>query len=132
MAINLYETMFVLKPTLTPEETQARIAFVKDVITSQGGEIVAVEDWGSKKLAYKVQKFDRGYYYIAYFKAEGKSILELERVYTITEDVIKFMTVKYAKQAEVKAWNQMVEKANNKGKAKEAPKEQPQETTQEA
>ena len=70
MAQNLYETMFVLKPTLTPEETQARINFVKEVITSQGGEIVAVDEWGSRKLAYKVEKFDRGYYYIAYFKAE--------------------------------------------------------------
>ena len=94
MAQNLYETMFVLKPTLTPEETQARINFVKEVITSQGGEIVAVDEWGSRKLAYKVEKFDRGYYYIAYFKAEGKAILELERVYTITEDVIKHMIVK--------------------------------------
>ena len=44
MAQNLYETMFVLKPTLTPEETQARINFVKEVITSQGGEIVAVDE----------------------------------------------------------------------------------------
>lgn len=114
MAQNLYETMFVLKPTLTPEETEAKINFIKDVITSQGGEIVATEDWGNKKLAYKVQKFDRGYYYIIYFKAEGKSILELERIYTITEDVMKFMTLKYQKQAEVKAWNAMVEKANAK------------------
>jgi small subunit ribosomal protein S6 len=114
MAQNLYETMFILKPTLTPEETQARINFIKDVITSQGGEIVATEDWGNKKLAYKVQKFDRGYYYVAYFKSEGKVVLELERIYTITEDVIKFMTLKYQKQAEVKAWNTMVEKANAK------------------
>lgn len=106
--------MFVLKPTLTPEETQARIAFVKDVITNQGGEIIAVEDMGSRKLAYKVEKFDRAYYYVIYFKTEGKALLELERIYTITEDIIKFMTLKYTKQAEVKAWNQMVEKANAK------------------
>ncbi len=119
MAQNLYETMFVLKPTLTPEETAAKIAFIKEVITSQGGEIVAVEDWGSKKLAYKVEKFDRGYYYVIYFKAEGKSILELERIYTITEDIIKFMTLKYTKKAEVKAWEQMVEKTKAKASAKQ-------------
>lgn len=68
----------------------------------------------SMLLKYKVEKFDRGYYYIIYFKAEGKSLLELERIYTITEDVMKFMTLKYAKQAEVKAFNGMVEKANAK------------------
>jgi len=122
--MNLYETMFVLKPTLTPEETAAKIQMIKDVVTGQGAEICAVEDWGSKKLAYKVQKFDRGYYYVMYFKAEGKAILELERVYNVTEDIIKFMTLKYEKKAEVKAWNQMVDKASGKKTApaaKEAP-----------
>jgi small subunit ribosomal protein S6 len=115
--MNLYETMFVLKPTLTPEETQAKIQMIKDVLTSQGAEICASEDWGSKKLAYKVEKHDRGYYYITYFKAEGKSILELERVYKVTEDIIRFMTLKYEKKVEVKAWNQMVDKANGKKSA---------------
>jgi small subunit ribosomal protein S6 len=115
--MNLYETMFVLKPTLTTEETQAKIQMIKDVLTAQGAEICASEDWGSKKLAYKVEKHDRGYYYITYFKAEGKSILELERVYKVTEDVIKFMTLKYEKKVEVKAWNQMVDKANGKKNA---------------
>jgi small subunit ribosomal protein S6 len=115
--MNLYETMFVLKPTLTTEETQARVQMIKDVLTSQGAEICATEDWGTKKLAYKVEKHDRGYYYITYFKAEGKSILELERVYKVTEDVIRFMTLKYEKKVEVKAWNQMVDKANGKKSA---------------
>ena len=68
-----------------------------------------------------MQKFDRGYYFVAYFKAEGKAVLELERVYNVTEDVIKFMTLKYEKKAEVKAWNQMVDKANGKKPAQAAP-----------
>ena len=100
--MNLYETMFVLKPTLTPEETQAKIQLFKDLIVAQGGEIAGSEDWATKKLAYKVQKFDRGYYFVNYFKAPGKAILELERVYKVTEDVIKFMTLKYEKKVEVK------------------------------
>lgn len=122
--MNLYETMFVLKPTLTPEETQVKIQMIKDVIIAQGGEIAAVEEWGSKKLAYKVQKFDRGYYYVSYFKAPGKAITELERIYKVTEDVIKFMTLKYEKKVELKAWQQMVDKANGKKSAAEAPKEE--------
>jgi len=120
--MNLYETMFVLKPTLTPEETQAKIQMIKDVITSQGGEIAGVEDWGNKKLAYKVQKFDRGYYFVCYFKSAGKAILELERIYKVTEDVIKFMTLKYEKKVELKAWHAMVDKSNGKKPTAEAPK----------
>ena len=121
--MNLYETMFVLKTTLTPEETQAKIQLFKDLIVAQGGEIAGVEDWGNKKLAYKVQKFDRGYYFVCYFKAPGKAILELERVYKVTEDVIKFMTLKYTKKVETKAWQAMVDKANGKKPAAESPKE---------
>lgn len=122
--MNLYETMFVLKSTLTPEETQAKIQLFKDLIVAQGGEIAGFEDWGTKKLAYKVQKFDRGYYFVCYFKAPGKAILELERVYKVTEDVIKFMTLKYTKKVETKAWQQMVDKANGKKTVAETPKEE--------
>lgn len=120
--MNLYETAFVLKPTLTPEETQARVKMFKDIIVNQGGEICAVDEWGSRKLAYKIEKYERGYYVIVYFKAPGKAILELERVYTITEDVLRFMNVKYQKQAEIKAWQKMIDKANGKAEAKSEPK----------
>jgi small subunit ribosomal protein S6 len=120
--MNLYETAFILKPTLTPDETQARIAMFKDIITNQGGEICAMDEWGSKKLAYKIEKFERGYYVIIYFKAPGKAILELERVYTITEDILRFITIKYSRQAEIKAWQKMADKANGKSEAKSEPK----------
>jgi small subunit ribosomal protein S6 len=114
--------MFVLKPTLTPEETQAKIQMFKDLLVAQGGEIAGVEDWGTKKLAYKVEKFDRGYYFVCYFKAPGKAVQELERVYKVTEDIIKFMTLKYTKKVETKAWQAMVDKSNGKKPSAEAPK----------
>jgi len=116
--MNLYETAFILKPILTPEETQARIAMFKDIIVNQGGELCATDEWGSRKLAYKIEKFERGYYVIIYFKAPGKALLELERVYTITEDILRFMTIKYSRQAEIKAWQKMVDKASGKHEPK--------------
>lgn len=108
-----YETMFILKPTLTPEETQARIEFFKSVITREGGEISAIEDWGVKQLAYRIDnKYDRGYYFVIYYKAPPSLIIELERNMRVTEDVLRFLIVKYERQVELKAWNKMVEKAN--------------------
>ncbi len=106
-----YETLFVLKPTLTDEEKKAKFEFIKDVITNNGGEIVATEDVGVRKLAYPIQKFERGHYYIIYFKAPSQTVRELERIYRITEDVIRFLTIKYETHKDIRAWEKMVERA---------------------
>lgn len=117
-----YETMFIVKPTLTPEETQARIEFVKETLTKNGAEIVTTEDWGTRHLAYEIEKHKRGHYYVIYFKTEPSSIPELERIYNITEDIIRFIVIKYESKKEVTAWQDMVNKAN-KPKDVPAPRE---------
>ncbi len=106
-----YETLFVLKPTLTEEEAKAKFEFIKDVIKNNGGEIVATEDIGVRKLAYPIEKFERGHYYIIYFKAPASAVRELERIYRITEDVIRFLTIKYETKKDIQAWEKMVERA---------------------
>ncbi len=109
-----YETLFVLKPTLTEEETASQIAKVKDVIAKNGGELLAADDMGMRKLAYPVEKHNRGYYTVLFYKSEGTLIKELERNLRINEEVIKFLTVKYVKQKELAQFNKLVESANKK------------------
>jgi small subunit ribosomal protein S6 len=109
-----YETLFVVKPTLTDEETAAQIAKIKDIVAQNGGELLATNDMGMRKLAYPVEKNDRGYYTVLFYKAEGTLINELERNLKISEDVIKFLTVKYVKQKELTQFNKLVEAANKK------------------
>ena len=77
--MNHYETLFVVKPTLTDEETKAQIEKNIAIITDNGGEIVAIDDMGMRKLAYPVEKNERGYYTVAYYKAPATLIAELER-----------------------------------------------------
>jgi small subunit ribosomal protein S6 len=100
--------MFLIKPTLTEEEISAKVAFIKEVIEKNGGTIAACDEVGMKKLAYKVEKFDRGYYYVIYFEAPTALNKELERIYRITEEIIRFIIVKFEKQAEQRAWDKMV------------------------
>ncbi len=114
-----YETLFVLKPTLTEEEAKAKFEFIKDVIQNNGGEIVATEDIGVRKLAYPIEKFERGHYYIIYFKAPSHTVRELERIYRITEDVIRFLTIKYETKKDIQAWEKMVERAKKLSGQKE-------------
>lgn len=109
-----YETLFVVKPTLTDEETAAQIAKIKDIIAKENGELLATDDMGMRKLAYQVEKNDRGYYTVLFYKAEGTLIQELERNLKINEDVIKFLTVKYTKQKELAQFNKLVESAGRK------------------
>jgi len=109
-----YETLFVVKPTLTDEETAAQIAKIKDILTKEGAELLATDDMGMRKLAYPVEKNDRGYYTVLFYKGEGTVINELERNLKINEEVIKFLTVKYVKNKELTQFNKLVDAANKK------------------
>ncbi len=109
-----YETMFIVKPTLTEEETQAQIELVKSNIEKNGGEIVACDDMGTRPLAYEIEKNKRGYYFVAYFKAPTASILELERNYRINENILRFIFIKYENKKEIAAWTKMSDEAAKK------------------
>ena len=110
--MNCYETLFVVKPTLTEEEIASQITKVKDVLAKEGAELVATQDMGMRRLAYPVEKNNRGYYTVLYFKAAGAVIQELERNLRNNEDIIKFLTVKYTKQREVAQFDKLVAAAN--------------------
>lgn len=116
--IRHYETMFIIKPTLTDEETVAQIDLVKSIIEKNGGEIVAADDIGSKQLAYEIEKHKRGHYYLAYFKAPTESILEIERNYRINENIIRFIFIKYESKKDISAWTKMSDDAAKKTAAK--------------
>jgi len=115
--MNHYETLFVVKPTLTDEETKAQIEKTIAIITDNGGEIVAIDDMGMRKLAYPVEKNERGYYTVVYYKAPGEIIAEFERQMRYNEDILKFMTVRYAKKKEIAQFDKQVEAALKKNKA---------------
>ena len=107
-----YETLFVVKPTLTEEEIAATITKVKDILAKEGAELVGTNDMGMRKLAYPVEKHARGYYTVLFYKAEGTIINELERNLKISEDVIKFLSVKYSKNKELTQFDKLVAAAN--------------------
>ena len=132
--MNNYETLYVLKPTLTDEETAANIAKIEEILVREGAEILATNKMGMRKLAYPVEKNERGVYTIVYFKAEGTVINELERNLKFNEEVIKYLTVRYTKQKEVAQFEKLVTAANvvkEEPKTEEAPKEEVAPATEE-
>lgn len=87
-----YETMFILKPNTEEESRNAIIEKFKNII-SDGGEVISVDDWGLRKLAYEIQKVKDGYYYLVNFNATNEVILELERNYRIMDAVMRFIVI---------------------------------------
>ena len=102
-----YELLFILKPTLTEDEVKVKADFIKEIITKNGGEIANVFEMGTRKLAYKIEKYERGTYFVIYFKAPTQLIAELVRNLRITEEVIRFLPVKYENKKEIAAWEKL-------------------------
>lgn len=91
-----YETLFVLKPTLNEDENKALIGRIKNVINEEG-KVEDVEEWGVKRLAYKIQnKYREGYYVLINFEAAKPCLDSLNHVFRITEDVIRDIITKRA------------------------------------
>lgn len=112
-----YELLVVLKPTLTVEELQAKQTFLKEILEKNGAVIAAKQEMGTRKLAYQIDKFERGTYVVFYFTAPTAAIAEVERIIRITEEFIRFMTVKFENQKELRFWNKQVEKLTKKSEA---------------
>lgn len=110
-----YENLVIVKPTLTAEEIQATLSAVEEVITSNGGEIAATSPMGMRKLAYPINKNERGYFYVIYYSIAPAAIAEIERRFRINEDLLRFVTIKYDSKREVTAFEGLVEKAKKAG-----------------
>ena len=91
--MNKYESVIIINPNVDEEGIKALISRFSDLINTDG-KVEKVDELGKKKLAYDVKKFKEGFYAVFYFEANSDLISELERNYRITDEVIKFMTVK--------------------------------------
>lgn len=89
-----YETIFILDPDLEDEKILSVVEKIKGIITQTQGEIIKVEDWGKRKLAYTVKKKLRGHYYLIYFSGSPVLVAELERNFRVMDAVIKFQSVR--------------------------------------
>jgi small subunit ribosomal protein S6 len=90
----LYEVMFIVRPDVAEEDIDKLIAGFTTTVTNGGGVVKSAEKMGRRKLAYLVRKFADGFYVLLTVEAEGPVVLELERRLRVTEQVIKFITVR--------------------------------------
>ena len=101
--MNRYETIFIINPDLGEDEVQNVVTKFTGIISSQNGVQLKLEDWGRRRLAYKIEKFSQGYYILADFAGMPAGVAELERNLKIDDRIIRFLSVKTGENVNVEA-----------------------------
>lgn len=91
--MNKYETVFIINPNVEETGVKSLIEKFSNLINNDG-KVEKVEELGMRKLAYEIKKHKEGYYVVITFEANPELIRELERIYRITDEVIKFIVIK--------------------------------------
>lgn len=91
--MNKYESIIIINPSLEEQGIKDVITKFTDLINSDG-KVENVDEMGRRKLAYEINKHSEGYYVVYTFEANPEFITELERIYRITDSVMKFITIR--------------------------------------
>ena len=97
--MNQYETVFILTPVLSDQQMKEAVEKYQTYLTDNGAEIINVENWGLKKLAYNIEKKSTGFYAMIEYKADPQLIAKYELQMRRDERVIRYLTVKNEKHA---------------------------------
>lgn len=89
-----YETIYIANPNLEDDALKEVVAKFSDIIEKKRGSIVKIDDWGKRKLAYEVKRFDKGHYVLLDFCGFPEALTELERNLKLDDRILKYMTVK--------------------------------------
>jgi small subunit ribosomal protein S6 len=89
-----YELMYILKPDLGEEQTQADIERFNDALIAQDSTIIKVDKWGRRKLAYEINNLTEGFYMVVTFEGSGDVSNEITRVLKIHDDVVRSIVVR--------------------------------------
>jgi len=117
-----YETIAIIDPDLPDEERAGVLERTTDLIPKEGGFLVMLDEWGTRKLAYEIKKKVRGYYVRIDYCGMGSLVDEIERFFRIDDKVLKFMTVLLEKDADVENIKEEMVLAKSEAEAEAARK----------
>lgn len=94
-----YETVFILTPVLSDEQTKEAINSYKKLLKELEAKVVYEESWGLKKLAYSIKKKNTGFYYFFQIEAPGEAISQIELAFKRDERILRYLTIHLDKHA---------------------------------
>lgn len=89
-----YETMYILRPDIPEEEVESHVTKYRDLVVEAGGEVLDNQMRGKRRLAYPIAKHREGIYVQLNHNGDGQQVAPLERAMRLSEDVIRYLTVK--------------------------------------
>jgi len=92
--MRLYETAFLIAPNLPEEEVEELLKKMEDVVSKKKGKMLNVDNWGKRKMAYSINKFEEATYIFFLYEGNPDIPAELERRFKQTEAIIRFLTIK--------------------------------------
>ena len=92
--MRIYEELFIVKPDAPDEEVDQFVEQLRTQLTAAGATVDKIDKWGKRRLAYKVDKYREGNYFLFQFSAGPEAVKELERRLRVSDVVIKFLTVR--------------------------------------
>ena len=105
-----YEMVYILRPTMSDDETKAAIEKVNSSVEKFGGEVLLIDKWGKRQLAYQINDYDKGYYVLEYIRTNERDFVKnMENFFRINEDVIRFLLFRL-KPSEVKELKEKLSK----------------------
>tara|TARA_B000000460_G_scaffold4023_1_gene2771 strand:+ start:365 stop:1048 length:684 start_codon:yes stop_codon:yes gene_type:complete len=91
--MRLYEVVYILDPALEESAITAKLDQLHQLATSKGGEVSAIDHWGTRQLAYPINKLSRGYYVAAHLTAVPEALPEYERMLKLDDDIVRYLLV---------------------------------------
>lgn len=89
-----YETVFLVSPNLSEEDTEALIKQMEDVVAKKKGKLIDKDEWGKRRLAYPIQKFEEAFYVLFHYEGTSEIPDELERRFKQSDTILRYLTVK--------------------------------------
>ena len=110
--MRLYETIFITHPDLSKENLFELQEKLNSIMTSLKGDLIKLDDWGTKKLGYGIRKNTRGHYFLLDYLAAPDLVRELERNLRLNDGILKFQTVRIGDQIPPEAAKSLKEEAS--------------------
>ncbi|MCI7222347.1 MAG: 30S ribosomal protein S6 [Firmicutes bacterium] len=88
-----YEVMYIVNASVEEEKRVALIENLHNIITTAGGSIVKVDEWGLRDFAYEIEGMTKGYYVVTTFTADNAGVKEFDRLMRINPNVVRYMIV---------------------------------------
>ena len=95
-----YETIFIINPDLSEEEIKGLIKKVREIVEGLQGQVLRIDEWGRRKLAYDLKKMSKGYYVLLHFIGKPQVLTEVERNLRLMDAVLKHQTVRLDEKGE--------------------------------